>query len=115
MELTVVAQALDRGDVGTLRLHGEDRAGLDRTAVEMHGACTALSGIAANMGTGEMELVADQLDQEGPGINVDLDGATVDGQSKGFGGLAQGCLLKTDFFNDPERILRQAHRRQALA
>jgi hypothetical protein len=37
------------------------------------------------------------LNQQGTGIDVNLHGAAVDGQGKGFSGMAQGCLLKTAF------------------
>jgi hypothetical protein len=45
-----------------------------------------------------MQLIADQLDQQGPGINVDLDGTPVHGERDGFGGMAQSCLLKAADF-----------------
>jgi hypothetical protein len=64
----------------------------------MHGAGAALSGITTHMGSGEMQLVTDQLDQEGPGINVNLNGPPVHGERKKFGGMAQSCLLKAADF-----------------
>jgi len=45
----VAGKALDRGDLGAGALHGEDRAALDRLAVDMHDARAALRGIASDM------------------------------------------------------------------
>jgi hypothetical protein len=98
MQFAIVAQAFDRGDLGALRLNGQDRAGFDGASIQMHGTSAALSGIATHMGSSEMQLIADQLDQEGPGIDVDLNGTPVHGERKRFGGMAQSCLLKAADF-----------------
>ena len=47
--------------VGLRRQHG---AGLHGAAVDMHRAAAALAGIAADVGAGEAEMVAQQIDQQ---------------------------------------------------
>jgi hypothetical protein len=85
----------------------------------MHGTGTALSGIATHVGSGEMQLITDQLDQKGPGINVDLNGTPIHGERKRFGGMAQSCLLKAaDFLGvhlNPISILGQRGTKHARA
>lgn len=84
----------------------------------MHGAGPALRGVATDVGPGEMQLIADQLDQKGPGINVDLNGTPIHGERKRFGGMAQSCLLKAaDFLGvhlNPISILGQRGTKHAL-
>ena len=46
------ADTLDGGDVHALRLHGENIARFNRTAIQMHGAGAALAGVAADVRAG---------------------------------------------------------------
>ena len=57
-------QALDRGDLRAVGLHRQHGAGLDRLAVDMHDAGAALAGVAADMGAGQAQLLAQELDQQ---------------------------------------------------
>jgi RNA polymerase sigma factor (sigma-70 family) len=57
-------QALDRHDRGAVGLRGEHRAGLDRLAVEIDGACAAMARLAPDVRTGKAEVVADEMDQQ---------------------------------------------------
>ena len=50
--------------VGALRLQREHRARLHRAAVQVHGAGAALRGVAADVRAGQLQLLADQLDQQ---------------------------------------------------
>src|SRR5262249_53558938 len=52
--------AFDRQDVGAFGLHGDDRAALDRSSVQVHGARAALRRVAADMGPGEPQVLADE-------------------------------------------------------
>src|SRR5262245_42499093 len=61
VELAALRQALDRGDLGALGLDREHRAGLDRLAVDVDGARAALAGIAADVRSGEPEVLAQRL------------------------------------------------------
>src|ERR1044072_1813602 len=61
MELAALLQPLDRGDLRAVGLHGEHRARLDRVAVEDHGACPAVRGVAADVGARHPEHLADKM------------------------------------------------------
>jgi hypothetical protein len=67
-------------NIGALRLHGQHRARVDRPAVDMHGARAALAGVAAHMGAGEQQVLAQRMDKQGVGRNINADGAPVDGE-----------------------------------
>ena len=69
---------LDRRDAAAVGLDGEHRAGLDRLAVDVDGARAALARVAADVGAGEVEVLADQLDQEASGLDVRLASLPVD-------------------------------------
>jgi hypothetical protein len=58
------AEALDRGDRTAVRLGREYRARLHRDAIQCHGAGAALRSVAADVGAGEPEAVAEQVDEE---------------------------------------------------
>src|SRR2546428_243481 len=47
MELAILCETFDRGDLRALSLDGEDRARLRRTAVDEHRAGPALAGVTA--------------------------------------------------------------------
>ena len=53
------------------------RAGLHRLAVDMHHAGAALRGVAAHMGAGEPQVLAQELHQQGARIDVTGDGLAV--------------------------------------
>jgi hypothetical protein len=63
-------QRFDRGDLMTFGLHGQHGAALHGLAVEVYGAGAALAGIAADMGAGQVELVADHVAEQGAGLHV---------------------------------------------
>src|SRR5215813_998527 len=79
----LLGQALDGGDVGALDLPGEDGARLHGLAVDMHDAGATLRGVAANVGTGEPQVVAQELHQQRARIDVTGDGLAVHRQSDG--------------------------------
>ena len=64
-------QALDRGHRGAVGLHRQHGAGLHRLAVDMHDAGAALAGVAADMGAGQPQLLAQQLDQQRAALDLD--------------------------------------------
>ena len=55
---------LDGENVGALGLHGEERAGLDRPPVHVHGTGAALRSVAADVRTGEPQRLADERDEK---------------------------------------------------
>jgi hypothetical protein len=61
----VSRDALDGGDLVATGLRGQDRAGLDRHAVQVNGAGTALAGVTADVGPGQLQLVAKKVDKQG--------------------------------------------------
>ena len=78
MEAVDRRHPLDRRDVAAIGLDGEHRAGLDRLAVDVDGARAALAGVAADVGPGEVEVLADQLDQETSRLDIRLASLAVD-------------------------------------
>src|ERR1700761_8231504 len=59
-----VGDALDGHDVGALSLDREHGAGLHRHAVDIDGAGAAMGGLAADMGAGQLQVLADEMHQQ---------------------------------------------------
>src|SRR6185369_17052680 len=55
--------ALDRLDLPPLRVHGKNRAGVDGMTIHEHRASTTLSAITNALGSGEVESVAERVEQ----------------------------------------------------
>ncbi len=70
VQLARPCQPLDGGDLVAVGLHGEHRAALHRRAVEEHGAGAAVGGVAAGVGAGQPEALAQQVGQQQPGLDV---------------------------------------------
>ncbi|MGY4282914.1 hypothetical protein ACVWXO_002134 [Bradyrhizobium sp. LM2.7] len=70
VQLVAPGDAFDGGDVGAVGLSRQHRAGFHRLAVHVHDAGTALAGVAADMGPGEVEVIAQELDQQGAVLDV---------------------------------------------
>ena len=70
MQRAFLAHSLDRRDLGAVRLDGEQRAGLDRLAVEMHRARAAVGRVAADVRAGQPERLAQEVDQEQAGFDL---------------------------------------------
>jgi len=80
VEVTVgVGEALDRDHLGAFGLGGEHGAGLHGAAVEVDGTGAALPGIAANVGAGQAEVLAQEFGEQGGGIDIGVYRAAVDG------------------------------------
>ena len=62
-------QALDGGDLGAVGLHGEHQAGAHRVAVEQHRARPAHAVLAAEVGAGEGEVLAEDVGQGLAGLD----------------------------------------------
>ena len=82
-------QALDGGDVRAFELNGQDRAGLDRVAIDDHGAAAALARVATHMGAGQLAVVSQEFDQQGSGLHLMGLELSVDGD----GGRGHGEAL----------------------
>ncbi len=76
----VGGQPLDGLDLVAVGHDRERGAGLHRLAVEMHDAGAALRGVAADMGAGQAQILAQKLHQQGAGVDIGVDGAAVHDQ-----------------------------------
>ena len=70
VQLTVLRESFDRGDLGALGLHGEDRAGLGAAAVDEDRAGAALAGVAADVRAGQIQLLAQEVHEECARLDV---------------------------------------------
>ena len=68
MQRAVVRQAFDRGDLRAIVHDGERQARIDAPAVDQHGAGAALALIAALFRAGQVEMLAQQVEQCRAGI-----------------------------------------------
>ena len=60
-----LASDSDRGDLGAVELRGEHQARAGGLAVDQHGARAARALLAARVGAGEGQLVAQEVQQQG--------------------------------------------------
>ena len=58
---------------------GQHGARLHRDAIDQHQAGAALRGVAADMGAGEAQVVAQELDQQRAVLDIGRDRLAVDG------------------------------------
>jgi hypothetical protein len=79
VELAVLLQPLDGLDVVPAGHRGEHRAGLDRLAVHPDDAHAAVARVAAPVGAGEAEVVAQEVDEQQPALDLPGHGVAVDG------------------------------------
>ncbi|GGE49046.1 hypothetical protein GCM10007276_27720 [Agaricicola taiwanensis] len=78
MQAVILGKALDGGDLGTIAHHREDEAGVDAPPVDQHGAGTALAMIAALLGAGEVEMIPQEIEEGGPGRDMEFEAIAVD-------------------------------------
>ena len=71
-------QHLEGDDAGTFSLHRQHQTGADRGAVDDDRARAARAMLAAQMGSGQAEHVAQAIGEVEPRLDVDRDGITVD-------------------------------------
>ena len=76
-------EALDRLDAPALDLARGDEAGADLLPVEPHGARAAVAGVAADLGAGQAEVLAQDVDEAPPPVRAHLDAAAVDLEPEG--------------------------------
>src|SRR4029077_20131066 len=79
VERVPVGEALDRGHLVPVDLDGEQRARLDRLAVEQDGAGAAGRRVAPDVGAGQAKLLAEEVDEELPRLDLGLVSSAVDG------------------------------------
>ncbi len=73
-------QALDRDKRDAVEHRRQQRAALHRCAVDMHHAGAALAGVAANMGAGEAEMLAQQFGHQRGRFDIDGGRLAVQGE-----------------------------------
>jgi len=81
VQLTVLGDPLNRGHRRPICLDGEEGARLDGLAVDENRARATLRRIAANVGTGQVQDVAQVVNEEGTGLYVIAVRFTVDGDA----------------------------------
>ena len=72
------SQTLDGEDVVALMHHRERQAGIDPPPIHQHRAGAALAVIAPLLGAGQMQMLAQQIEQRGTDVDADSMGAAVD-------------------------------------
>ena len=77
-ELGVTGEPFDGHDLGALGLHREHQAGAHGCAVDENRAGAAHAVLAAHMGAGQPQMMAQAIRQREPRLDVDLDLSTVD-------------------------------------
>ena len=80
MQLVRRAQAFDGGDLGALVHHRQRQAGVDAPAVDDHRAGAALAVVAALLGAGQVQVLAQRVEQRGAGVEFELVALAVDAQ-----------------------------------
>src|SRR5690242_4421813 len=68
-ELAVASQALDRRNLGALGLHREQEARAHCLAIEQNGARAAYAVLAADVGAGEREILAEVIAEQLPRLD----------------------------------------------
>ena len=66
MQVAVLCQTLDGGDLGAVLHHCERQAGVDAPAVHQDGASAALAVIATLLGARQVKMVAQGVEQGRP-------------------------------------------------
>src|SRR5215475_13587224 len=98
MELSILLQSLNCGDLAPICLDRKKSAGLDRLSIQMHRASAAVGGIAADMSPSQAEDVADAMDEEEPRLDLGFHVRAVD--------LDADLLLPHGYF--PSRLRSRA-------
>src|SRR2546421_123199 len=80
VQFVAFCDAFDGSDVRVRGLAGQYGAGFYRPAVDMDDAGAALAGVAADMGAGQVQMVAQEMDEKGPVFDLSRDGLAVHGQ-----------------------------------
>ena len=68
----VPGEPFDGGDRGSVGLDGEQAAALDRVAAELDVQAPQLPGVAADVGSGEVEVVAQEVHEQARGRHLPL-------------------------------------------
>jgi hypothetical protein len=78
VQLAILRQALDRGNLGTIGLHREDSAAFHALAIDMDNAGSTLAGIAADMGASKVQLFTQVMNKQRSRFDIALVGPPID-------------------------------------
>src|SRR6266545_6992973 len=84
MQLAVRGEPFDRRDLAAVGLDGEHGARLHREPVEVDGAGAADRRVAADLRAREREVVAEEVDEQRPRLDLRLVPNAVDGDRNGY-------------------------------
>src|SRR5712672_866636 len=84
-DLTAVGQSLDGFDRCAMRLHREHQAGAHDLAIDTHGAGPANTVLAADMGTGQFQMLAQKIREIDARQYMRLDALAIDFERDGHG------------------------------
>src|ERR1700738_1286952 len=79
VQLAARGEPFDGRHLAAIRLDGEERAGLDRRAVQQDRAGAAAGGVAADVGAGQPQGLPEEVDEQQPRLHVGRAGSPVDG------------------------------------
>ena len=88
-KLAVFGKPLDSDDVAARRLSDRHEARAGLLAVDQHGAGAAVARIAADLGAGEAEFIAQGVRQARYGRQVERHRLAIDGETQGRAGARQ--------------------------
>ena len=91
-QLLAVGEPFDRLDARAVGLDGEQHAALDERAVDDHGARAAVARVAADVAAGQVEVVADEMDQQLARFHLALVRRAVDGDRDRAGRRDRACF-----------------------
>src|ERR1700722_18653776 len=91
VHLPDAAEAFDRLDAAAFGLHREHQASAGTVAVDQHRAGAADALLAADMGAGQAQRVAQEIGEEEPRLNGGAMDRAVDGHAD-LAGLAHAAL-----------------------
>ena len=108
MEGRAVGHPLDGLDLGAVGLDREHRAGLRALAVDVDRARAAVARVAADVGAGQPEDVAQEVDEQEARLDVGLAGLAVDGDRDVLG--ASSCAASYAYARARSAAVRSARR-----
>src|SRR5262249_53088110 len=76
-------ESLGRGDLLALRLDGEHGAGVDRLVIEEHGAGAAGTAVADPFAAGDVEVIAQRVEQGDARLDLGFELVAVNGEGQG--------------------------------
>jgi hypothetical protein len=83
MQDVAVRHALDGEHIGAVAVQGQGQARIDPSTIEIHRAGAALTAIATLLGAGQMQTLAQKIEQRDTRVvELDLTSFTVNGQSE---------------------------------